>query len=179
MADQSDLTRSSQPIGTPVCMAPEQVKSVKDATPATDIYALGAVLLFALTGHYPYRRPTGMAMMLAIDDPAVEPDTAGLLVTLAPLVTSMLGYAQAARPALPDVSTELVKVLADAGSANPGDALHRLADRTYIERTSDPPPADPPRSRRPRMPQNPDVPASLVQQLADDLRRDYDRNARF
>jgi serine/threonine protein kinase len=179
MADRGDLTRSSQPIGTPLCMAPEQVNSAKDATTATDVYALGAVLLFALTGHYPYQRPTGTAMLVAIADPAVEPDTAGLPAPLMPLVTSMLGFAQAARPTLPDVSAVLVKALADAGSTDPGDALLRLADRTYVERASDPPPADPPRPHRPRMPANPDVPASLVLQMADDLRRDYDRSARF
>ena len=39
-------------------MAPEQVNSAKDLTTAADVYSLGAVLVFALTAHYPYQRPT-------------------------------------------------------------------------------------------------------------------------
>jgi len=179
LADPGDLTRSSETIGTPVCMAPEQVHSAKDLTVAADVYALGAVLLFASAAHYPYERPTVPAILAAIADPATPPDLSGVPTALTKPIADMLTYAPAARATLSEATAELIKVLADAGSADAGDALRRLADLTYVERACDPPPADPPRSRRPRMPENPHVPEALVQQVADNLRRDYNRVAPF
>ena len=177
MAAPGDLTRTSETIGTPVCMAPEQVNSAKDLTTAVDVYSLGAVLLFALTAHYPYERPTVPAMLAAIASPAASPDLSGVPESLVKPVTSMLAYAPAARPDLPDVTAELAGALDEAGSTDLDDALKRLAELTYVERASDPPPSDPPRSRRPRMPADPHVPSALVLQVADKLRRDYHRNA--
>jgi serine/threonine protein kinase len=62
-AAPGDLTRTADTIGTPVCMAPEQVRSARDLTTEADVYSFGVVLLFALTGHYPYQRPTVQAML--------------------------------------------------------------------------------------------------------------------
>lgn len=58
-------------------------------------------------------------------------------------------------------------------------ALRRLAEVTYRERDSDPPPAEPPRPRPARLAENPHVPGPLVTRIAEDLRRDYRRDARF
>lgn len=41
-------------IGTPLCMAPEQIRG-RPAVPESDIYALGCVLFWCLTGRPPYR----------------------------------------------------------------------------------------------------------------------------
>ena len=174
-----DLTRTAETIGTPVCMAPEQVNSAKDLTTAADAYSLGAVLVFALTAHYPYERPTVPAMLYAIADAATPPDLAGVPGTLVGPVTGMLAHAAAARPALAEVTVALTKVLADSGLADAASGLRLLAEATYRERPTDPPPADPPRARRPRLPENPRVPSVLVQQVADNLRRDYARDAPF
>lgn len=47
------LTRTGVPLGTPVYMAPEQVAGT-EVCPATDVYALGAMLYEIATGHVPY-----------------------------------------------------------------------------------------------------------------------------
>ncbi len=40
-------------VGTPLCMAPEQIRG-RGAVPESDIYALGCILFWCLTGHAPY-----------------------------------------------------------------------------------------------------------------------------
>lgn len=171
-----DLTRTAETIGTPVCMAPEQASSAKDLTTAADVYSLGAVLVFALTGHYPYTKPTLPAMLFAITDPATPPDVAGVPAALIAPVTGMLAHAPAARPVLSEVAAELVGVLSPS---KPDTALRRLAEVTYRERDTDPPPAEPPSQRPARLPANPHVPGPLVARIAEDLRRDYRRDAMF
>lgn len=48
------LTHSGDVLGTPQYMAPEQILSAQDSTPASDVYALGAVGYAMLTGHPPF-----------------------------------------------------------------------------------------------------------------------------
>ena len=84
------------------------------------------------------------ATLYAIADAATPPDLSGVPEILAGPVTGMLAHAPADRPALSEVTAALAKVLAGCGPVGPGDALRRLAEATYRERPTDPPPADPP-----------------------------------
>ena len=179
-AAPGDLTRSAETVGSPVCMAPEQVNSAKDLTTAADVYSLGAVLVFGLTAHYPYQRPTVPAMLYAIADAATKPNLVGVPEILVSPIADMLAHTPTARPTLSEVTVALAKVLAGNGPvADPGGGLRQLAAATYRERPTDPPPPDPPRARRSRLPENPSVPSVLVQRVADQLRRDYGRDAPF
>jgi tRNA A-37 threonylcarbamoyl transferase component Bud32 len=71
--DQASLTLSGAMLGTPMYMAPEQVADSKNVTPAIDIYALGAVLYFCITGKPPYSGRTGVQVMRQVGKGVVRP----------------------------------------------------------------------------------------------------------
>ena len=60
---QAGLTLSDSILGTPHYMSPEQAAGRKDLTTATDIYSLGAVLYFLLTGRPPFEADTPLALL--------------------------------------------------------------------------------------------------------------------
>jgi eukaryotic-like serine/threonine-protein kinase len=177
---ESDITHTSGMIGTPVCMAPEQASSPKHLTKAVDVHALGAVLKFAMTGRFPYERPAVPALLLAVTDPATDPDLSGLPEELKRLTEGMLAYHPQDRPALPEVVTELKKMLNEAGFSVTR-AQSEFAELTYVEQDSDPPPAPPAATKEVtrRLPGNPHVPSDLVSRVAEKLRLEYARGARL
>jgi hypothetical protein len=60
----SRLTASGDSIGTPAYMAPEQVLARRELLgPWTDVYGLGGILYFALTGEHPYRGTSALEIM--------------------------------------------------------------------------------------------------------------------
>jgi hypothetical protein len=61
---EATLTRTGQLVGTIDYMAPEVIRG-EPATPASDIYALGALLYECLTGSIPYPRETDAAVLYA------------------------------------------------------------------------------------------------------------------
>jgi eukaryotic-like serine/threonine-protein kinase len=68
----SDLTRTLTAFGTPGYIAPEQARSAAaDLTAAADIYSLGAVLFFLLTGRTPFVGENALVVLRqAADTPA-------------------------------------------------------------------------------------------------------------
>jgi serine/threonine protein kinase len=53
-ADRPNMTGTGQIMGTPAYMSPEQARDSKDVSAAADVYSLGAVLFFLLTGRAPF-----------------------------------------------------------------------------------------------------------------------------
>ncbi len=96
-----DLTATNAMLGTPGYMAPEQVKTARDITPAADVYALGAVLFRCLTGRRVFDDDNALSMALrVIMEPAPRLSTfrADVPARLDELVAAMLGKEPASRP---------------------------------------------------------------------------------
>jgi len=72
-AELNDVTSQGAIVGTPYFMAPEQIRG-EPVDNRTDIYALGALMYRALTGHYPFNGPTPMSVFTKhLTEPPVPP----------------------------------------------------------------------------------------------------------
>ncbi|MET8354524.1 serine/threonine-protein kinase [Micromonospora sp. NPDC005206] len=116
------LTEPGALVGTPAYMSPEQVKGERDLTPAVDIYALAATLVFALTGHGLYPPTNSWNLLLRISEPADLPDLSAVPAELVQLLGTMLAFDPTARPGLTDVRARLLAV----ATAASGKSVHAL-----------------------------------------------------
>jgi predicted Ser/Thr protein kinase len=123
------LTAPHTVVGTPSCMPPEQANGEKPLTPAVDVYALGAVLLFAASGHPPYRADNIHLLFHQVVDPAVAPDLSGTPDELVPLLTAMLAHRPQDRPDLAEV-VRRCRALIEAQGLKVAQARRRLTTYT-------------------------------------------------
>ncbi|MEU1801397.1 serine/threonine-protein kinase [Streptomyces sp. NPDC019937] len=123
------LTSPNTVVGTPSCMPPEQANGERPLTPAVDVYALGAVLLFATSGHLPYRADNIHVLFHQIIDPATAPDLSGAPEELVPLLTAMLAHQAQDRPPLDDV-VRRCRTLIEAQGLKVAQARRRLTSYT-------------------------------------------------
>lgn len=138
----ASLTAPNTVLGTPACMAPEQANGVKPLTPSVDVYALGAVMLYAATGHYPFQADNIHALFHLITKADAQADLTGTPAELVPLLTSMLAYAPQDRPALTDVVQECRAVI-EAQGLKIAQARRRLTAHTAVTTVTDTPPGPP------------------------------------
>ncbi|EWM10378.1 serine/threonine protein kinase [Kutzneria sp. 744] len=89
LVDADGITRSGDIVGTAAYLAPEQVRGQK-ATPASDVYALGLVLLQALTGHQEYQGGQAEAALARLTRDPLIPDwlPVGLAMLLAEMTSA-------------------------------------------------------------------------------------------
>lgn len=64
---EAELTQTGKLIGTPAYMAPEQIRG--QPVPASDLYAVGIMLFFLLTGQRPYPYPIPQVLISHLQDP--------------------------------------------------------------------------------------------------------------
>jgi hypothetical protein len=112
-AERIALTVTRGGIGTPAYMAPEQARDTRQATSASDIYALGATMLFAATGHPPYQGETVMDVLVRLA--TGPPDLSGLPADLTELVAACLERDPRNRPTSASLLARLAPELAADG----------------------------------------------------------------
>jgi hypothetical protein len=136
-AERIQLTVTRGSVGTPAYMAPEQARDTRLATAASDIFALGATMLFAATGHAPYQGETVMDVLVQLA--TGPPDLAGLPPELAEIVVACLERDPRNRPTSASVLARLAPELAadDRGTPPlPGEALALIEEYHRIPRSS-------------------------------------------
>lgn len=91
------LTMAGTVMGTPEYMSPEQAQGLPNVGPPTDIYALGVMLYELLTGAFPFKAETPMAMLAArlVHAPIPPRDVRG---DLPPAVEDVIMRALARKP---------------------------------------------------------------------------------
>ncbi|MGY0063962.1 outer membrane protein assembly factor BamB family protein [Streptomyces sp. LZ34] len=102
--DGTVLTAEGQIIGSPGFMSPEQSTGA-ELTPASDVFALGAVLAFAATGALPFG--TGAAHALLYRAAHEEPELDGVPQALLGIVTACLDKDPARRPTVAQLQGRL------------------------------------------------------------------------
>jgi len=105
-----ELTATGVVVGSPAFMAPEQIKGLQ-VGPATDLWALGATLYFAVEGQPPFRSTKGHLDVVnaIVNDPPRPPRRLG---PLASVVEPLLAKEPADRPTSADVWYRLRRVAA-------------------------------------------------------------------
>ncbi|UNZ21292.1 serine/threonine-protein kinase [Streptomyces sp. 891-h] len=93
--DATVLTGTGTAIGTPGFMSPEQAEGGQIG-PASDVFALGAVIAFAATGHEPFGQGPPLAVLHRVVNN--EPRLDGLTDPLRALVAACLAKNHADRP---------------------------------------------------------------------------------
>ncbi|WP_454858726.1 serine/threonine-protein kinase [Promicromonospora soli] len=99
-SDSTALTRTGLKVGTPSFMAPEQIRGSL-ATPAADVWALGAVALYAATGQRAFGEGDTTVVYYRVVHEA--PDLSACPAWLLPLVEACLSKDPDARPGLQEV----------------------------------------------------------------------------
>jgi eukaryotic-like serine/threonine-protein kinase len=109
-ADATAMTRTGIVVGSPGYMSPEQAIG-RDVGPASDVFSLGAVLIFAATGQDPFGtgEPSALLYRVVHSPPAL----ASVPAALRPVVEQCVRKDPAQRPA-------------------PGDLLAQLADKDTV-----------------------------------------------
>ncbi|MFF3390975.1 MFS transporter [Streptomyces sp. NPDC002669] len=126
LAGDSLHTRTGMLIGSPGFMSPEQVRG-RELTPASDVFCLGAVLVYAATGRLLFgATETGLnAHLFQIAED--EPDLTGVPESLVDLVRACLDKDPAGRPTPAEISARTGGD--DGGVWLPGEVLAQLGRR--------------------------------------------------
>ncbi len=118
--DDIVLTRTGTVMGTPLYMSPEQARDAKIIGPATDLYAVGALLYEALAGTPPVTGTSYneiIANILTETPPSLASRRPGLSPALVAVVEQLLTKDPAARPA--DAATTKQMLLAALAGESP------------------------------------------------------------
>ena len=137
------LTQTGMVMGSPGFTAPERIRG-EDASPASDLWSLGATLFAAVEGHGPFEKRGGAitTMSAIINEDAPEAPTAG---ALGPVIAALLRREPVDRPDASAAARMITDALPLLQERPPGSPTGYQA--TALSASS--PPADRPSPDRP------------------------------
>ncbi|MFF3538622.1 serine/threonine-protein kinase [Streptomyces sp. NPDC002466] len=158
-ADATSLTGSGVTIGTPSFMAPEQATGNR-VTPATDVFALGQVAVYAATGSPAFGEGTSHGVLYRIVHE--EPDLGRVPERLRELVGRCLDKDPAVRPSIAEVIELCRSANAETVLRRPEDWLPAPVSADITVRTAAPAPVQtpPPPASAPSVAHSPTTPAA-------------------
>ena len=112
------LTQTGMVMGSPGFTAPERIRG-EDASPASDLWSLGATIFAAIEGHGPFERRGGAitTMSAIINEDAPETPTAG---ALGPVIAALLRREPADRPDASAAARMITDILPQLPDRPPG-----------------------------------------------------------
>ena len=112
------LTQTGMVMGSPGFTAPERIRG-EDASPASDLWSLGATIFAAIEGHGPFEKRGGAitTMSAIINEDAPETPTAG---ALGPVIAALLRREPADRPDASTAARMITEVLPLLPDRTPG-----------------------------------------------------------
>jgi ABC-type branched-subunit amino acid transport system substrate-binding protein len=129
MPEDTALTASGMVVGSPGFLSPEQAQGRgREIGPASDVFSLGCLLAYAVTGERPFGR--GSSAEVLVRTVRGEPELAGVPATLRPLLRDCLGKDPGSRPAVAEIRRTLDAVESPGGGWLPESLTGLIARRS-------------------------------------------------
>ncbi|HEY3867940.1 MAG TPA: serine/threonine-protein kinase [Actinocrinis sp.] len=114
-SDGTPLTMAGWSMGTPGYMAPEQVSGDDPVGPQADVFALGAVLVFATTGKQPYAGDKPEAILYRLVNGS--PDLSRVPEAIRPFVADCMAREAADRPTVEQAEATGLEIIGREAAA--------------------------------------------------------------
>ncbi|MFC9284547.1 PQQ-binding-like beta-propeller repeat protein [Streptomyces collinus] len=125
-AENQALTETGHMMGTPPFMSPEQLADARSVGPASDVFSLAALVVFAATGRGPFDADS--PYLTAYRVMTEEPDLTAVPEPLRTVLSRCLAKRSAARPGLDALAAEFAAALPEPAATEPPTAPHRPTD---------------------------------------------------
>lgn len=135
-ADSDVRTQTGMVMGSPPFMAPEQFSRPHEVGPAVDVFSLGAVLVYAATGHSPFEAEN--AYLAAYNTVHGEPRLGELPPGLRPLVARCLAKEPSDRPTSSEVLEALAALPEELSDGTPDQQRPRAPESAPTEAVASP-----------------------------------------
>ncbi|WP_062647550.1 protein kinase domain-containing protein [Streptomyces maremycinicus] len=135
-AENQTLTETGHAIGTPPFMSPEQFKDARSVGPASDVFSLGALLVFAATGRGPFDAdsPYLTAWRVMHEEPKVD----AVAEPLRAVLTRCLAKDADDRPGLDELAGEFARALPEPAADDMETVTLRLPPAPAADEEAEP-----------------------------------------